>query len=302
MHREWRVEVVDDWVSDADGAQLRTADEPLGTKEKFWVRAPNGVRYLFKYARVRQGRTMGEDWVEWAVHELATLLSVPTATAIPAVHNGRRGVLSHSVLAADDRLIHGNELLARADPAYDSQAERENPGYTVQTVRVALEDIGAPIACRSPITTAFEAWAGYLMLDAWVAGRDRHHENWAVIEHVGQLNLSPSFDHGNALGFQEPESKLSELADNDDLLARWARRGRSHHFGGRPSLVHLAVAALDLVNDEVREYWLGKLADLDDHDITSVFAGISPEYLSEEGRTFRVKLLHLNREGILHGD
>lgn len=46
-----------------------------------------------------------------AVHELATMLSVPTATAFSALHNGRRGVLSLSLLAPGGRLIHENELL-----------------------------------------------------------------------------------------------------------------------------------------------------------------------------------------------
>lgn len=302
MGHEWRVEEVSDWMMTPDSDQPRTTDEPLGTKEKFWVSAPDGGHYLFKYARVRHGRTMGEDWVEWAVHELATMLSVPTATAIPALHNGRRGVLSLSVLVPGDRLIHGNELLARADPEYDSQVARQNPRYTVEAVHNALRGVASPSSCRSPIRTAFDAWAGYLMLDAWVAGRDRHHENWAAIEHAGELRLAPSFDHGNALGFQEPESTVEALAEGSESLARWARRGRSHHFGDKPSLVHLASTALDFTGAEVREYWLGMLADVTNRDIESVLASIPTEYVSEAGRTFREKLLHLNRERILHGD
>lgn len=302
MTHEWRIEVVDEWASTPDSEPPRTTDEPLGTKEKFWVRAPDNNRYLFKYARVRHGRTMGEDWVEWAVHELATLLSIPTATAIPALHGGRRGVLSLSVLTAGDRLIHGNEILARADPDYDSEITRQNARYTVNAVHDALDGVAAPLSCRPPIRTAFDAWAGYLMLDAWVAGRDRHHENWAAIEHDGELRLSPSFDHGNALGFQEPESNVQRLAEDDASIAQWARHGRSHHFSGRPALVHLASTALALTSDEVREHWHGRLASPTDHDVMSVLAQVPSAYLSESGRIFRTKLLHLNRERILHGD
>ncbi|MBM4474049.1 hypothetical protein GS456_01070 [Rhodococcus hoagii] len=302
MDHEWRIEVVDDWTMTRDSDQPRTTDEPLGTKEKFWVLAPDKNRYLFKYARVRQDRTMGEDWVEWAVHQLATMLSIPTATAIPALHCGRRGVLSLSVLAPGDRLIHGNELLSRADLEYDSEIARQNPRYTVEAVHNALAGVAAPSSCRPPISTAFDAWVGYLMLDAWVAGRDRHHENWAAIEHAGVLQLAPSFDHGNALGFQEPESKVRALAEDDKLLAGWARRGRSHHFGEKPGLVHLASTALGLTSDDVREHWLRALATVASNDIESMLANIPTEYVSDTGRTFRVKLLHLTRERILHGD
>ncbi|NLE78070.1 MAG: hypothetical protein GX610_00535 [Rhodococcus sp.] len=302
MSVRWRVETVDKWVLSSSDADFQIADEPLGTKEKFWVEAPDGYRYLFKYARVHDDRVMGEDWVEWAVHELATLLSIPTAIAIPAVHNGRRGVLSRSVSPSGDRLIHGNELLAGVDPDYDSQIARKNPRYTVEAVRTALDGVAAPASSSQPIRTAFDAWAGYLMLDAWVAGRDRHHENWAAIEHGSELRLAPSFDHGNALGFQVPEDEVRTLAADEVRLARWAKRGRSHHFCDKPSLVSLADAALHLAGNEVRAYWLEKLASISTDDIESVIDAVSPEYLSDAGRTFRKQLLCLNRERIIHGD
>lgn len=298
---DWRVETIDDWGLSTDFGQLETTDEPMGTKEKFWVRSPDGQHLLFKYARFRQGRTMGEDWVEWAVQKFASMLTIPAATAILATHQGRRGVLSVSVLAPGERLIHGNELLARSDPAYDSEAARQNPNYTVDAVYKALNEVSAPSGCALPIRTAFDAWAGYLLLDAWVAGRDRHHENWAAIERAGEVRLAPSFDHGNALGFQEPESKVEVLAHDAELLLRWARRGRSHHFNGRPDLVRLSRDALNLTDDEVHAYWLKMLADVADHEVESVLASVPTPYLSEAGRTFRVKLLQVNRERILHG-
>lgn len=274
----------------------------MGTKEKFWVSGPDGEQYLFKYARVKHGRTMGEDWVEWAVHELASLLTVPTATAIPALHNGRRGVLSLSVLHPGELLIHGNELLARVDPDYDSMNSRQNDRYTVEAVRSALDGIAAPDDCRDPVRSAFDAWVGYLMLDAWVAGRDRHHENWAAIESSGSLRLAPSFDHGNALGFQEPQDRLHALAAGGTALGTWAQRGRSHHFKGKPGLVDLARSALDLASTDVREFWLAALADTADHEVESVLAMVPDTHLSDPGRTFAVKLLHLNKERILRGD
>ncbi|MGM5063653.1 hypothetical protein EU244_002380 [Rhodococcus qingshengii] len=302
MEISWHVVEIDDWSTHEDPYQLHIVEEPLGTKEKFWVTAPDGNRYLFKYARIREERTLGEDWVEWAVHQLANLLSIPTATAIPAMHRGRRGVLSLSILSEGERLIHGNELLAGADAEYDSQIARQNSRYTVAAVKSALGQVGLTDEATTPVQTGFDAWAGYLLLDAWVAGRDRHHENWAAIERGGALRLSPSFDHGNALGFQEPDSKVSALAQHDDLLAKWANRGRSHHFSGRPSLVDLAQTALQLTGPGVPEYWLGKLEHVSAAEVSSVLAAIPSTYLSDNGRTFRAQLLSLNRERIIHGD
>lgn len=297
---EWQIESIDDWQYLSDSAQFETADEPLGTKEKFWVKSPDGQRLLFKYARVSMGRTMGEDWVEWAVYRLASMLLIPAATAIPAMHRGNRGVLSVSVLSNEERLIHGNELLARSDPRYDVAVARENIGYNVDAVRKALSEVSPPQGCEGPIQTAFDAWAGYLMLDAWVAGRDRHHENWAAIERAGHVRLSPTFDHGNALGFQEPEHEVEALTQDEERLKHWARRGRSHHFNGKPDLVQLALRALDLTNSGVSTYWKSKLAAVADREIERLLASVPATYLSDPGRTFRARLLQVNRERILH--
>jgi len=60
-------------------ADVSTDDEPLGSKEKFWVTDLAGQRWLFKFVRERDGVTRGEDWAECLVHELAQLIGVPTA-------------------------------------------------------------------------------------------------------------------------------------------------------------------------------------------------------------------------------
>lgn len=298
----WRVETIDDWGLPQDGGSRVTPDEPLGTKSKFWVNAPDGTEFLFKYAREHQGHTAGEDWAEWVVHRLAGLLAIPTAVAIPARHEGRRGILSRSVLSSGEQLIHGNELLALIDPDYDTEIIGENNRYTVEAVFNALDGIAAPTSVSSPVLTAFDAWSGYAMLDAWVAGCDRHHENWAVIKKDGSLRLAPSFDHGNALGFQVRENTIQTLITSSSDLSRWARRGRSRQFRGKPALIELARASLQLVGSDTRTHWLDRLAAVSTSDIESILCEVPYDYLSVAGRSFRAQLLHLNRERILSGD
>lgn len=293
----WESVTVDDWLQDAD---TRSA-EPLGGKEKFWVVGPDGHEYLFKFARCDAdgSNVRGEDWAEWAVHHLAGLIGVPTAVALPGTFEERRGSLSRAVGDGRDQLIHGNELLARMDSTYDSAKQRQNLGYTVDAVHAALAGIAAPANCEPPIVSGFDAWAGYLMLDAWVAGRDRHHENWAVIDRGGSLQLAPSFDHGNALGFQESEQNVAVLAADDEQLARWSRRGASFHFAGRPALVDVAHAALRLSVDAVQAHWRSKLAATTVEDVAAIFDEIPDSLMSDPGRRFRVKLLTVNKERII---
>ena len=280
---EWVTVDVDRWVEDAG----RIQDEPLGTKTKFWVRGPDGAQWLFKAARVDADRTVGEDWSEWLVCRLAGVLGVPAALVEPATHTGRRGIVSRSVLSPGTRLDHGNELLQRVDPAFDASRRRHNP----PSGHPELEG-----------QTAFDVWAAYLLLDAWVAGRDRHPRNWAVQDGEGTRSLAPSFDHGNALGFQETEDRQARLVADPDRLLRWARKGVSPHFSSRPRLTTLAGEAASVSSPPAARYWRRKVVAVDTEQVVDLVGRVPESILSEAGRSFCRALLDLNRRRVLDGD
>ena len=198
-------------VVDASRWQLDEVDEQLGTKEKSWLRSPVGERWLFKQVRRTAQGVPGEDWAEKIVCELAALIGLPVARVELAARDGQRGIVSLNFVPEDARLEHGNELLVRVDPDYDRDQNRRNERYTTAAVKLALADAYPPDAYLIESLSAYDLWAGYLMLDAWVAGRDRHHENWAVIAGQQRRVLAPTFDHGNALGFQESPEQHKRL-------------------------------------------------------------------------------------------
>lgn len=166
-----------------------TAVEPeqMGTKAKEWLAAPDDERWLFKEVREKampsgELRAFGEDWSEKLAGELAMLLGVPAAVVELARRSQRRGVISRTVLPdRDHALVHGNELLQQYDPAYDRDQVREVKGYRLTSVWQVLEGHLAPAGAPDGTHTAVEIFAGYLLLDALLANRDRHHENWAVV-------------------------------------------------------------------------------------------------------------------------
>jgi len=290
-------------LNDDSWTGVDEADEPLGTKDKFWVQEKDGTRWLFKFAREKQGVVRGEDWAEWLVHGLANLIGVPTACVRPATAHGSRGIVSRSVVGSDQRLEHGNELLAGVDPAYDMQVSRRNPGYTVAAVKASLDGVGAPDAATDLAgLSGFDVWAGYVVLDAWVAGRDRHHENWAIVRDGEGRSLSPSYDHGNALGFQESDDRRAELADDPDRLLTWAKRGRSHHFAGRPTLVAVAMESLDLARPEAANLWRTRVDAVNTAEVSDLLDLVPSDLLSVPSRTFCLGLLELNRRRVLYGD
>ena len=290
-------------MDDAIWTRVDEEEEPLGTKDKFWVQAGDGTKWLFKFAREKHGVVRGEDWAEWLVHGLANLMDVPTACVRPATSSGRRGIISRSVVTSEQRLEHGNELLAQADRAYDMEAARRNEGYTVAAVRASLDGVGAPPLDHDLAQlSGFDVWAGYLVLDAWVAGRDRHHENWGVVSGDEGRWIAPSFDHGNALGFQEPDSKRAELGEEPDRLLVWAKRGRSHHFAGRPTLVAVAAEALDLASSEASTLWRTRLDMVQTDQVQELLGMVPSALLSVPSRRFCLGLLQLNRRRMLDGD
>ncbi|MFV0373391.1 hypothetical protein [Microbacterium sp.] len=104
-------------------------------------------QWLLKLARLDEldGTVSGEDWAEWNVHQLAEQLGVPSATIRPAMLEGRRAIVSRSVLRDSlEYLDHGNSVLSARFADYDQSIQGENQGYTVAAVQQSLEGVGPP--------------------------------------------------------------------------------------------------------------------------------------------------------------
>ena len=68
-------------------------------------------------------------------------------------------------------LVLGNELLSRNNSQYVGGQSTENPGYSVAAVHAELRGTSPPLGWVGPEDMdGFDVWAGYLFLDAWVAG------------------------------------------------------------------------------------------------------------------------------------
>ena len=281
-------------------------DEQMGTKAKYWVRMPDDDRrWLVKLVRVdvRDGTLSGEDWAEWLVQHFAAMLGVPTATVRPATFNGAPASVSRNMVStASERLEHGNSLLSGAHSFYRQTVKGENADYTPSNVRQALHDIRPPRGIPElEHLSAYDVWAGYLVLDAWLAGRDRHDENWAAIQDGTSRWLAPSFDHGNALGFQLRDDKRHGMLDRPVGVETWAAKGKSRHFAGCPTLVELAHDALRLASPDAIEHWRQQLEGIDLSPVACVTSQVPGGRMSEVARNFTVRLLEINRRRLLDG-
>ena len=290
-------------------------EEWMGTRAKVWLKEPDtGTPWLFKAVRCKElpdgrVRCFGEDWAEWAAAQAAGHLDLPVATVRLADRAGRWGVVSRSVLRDDrgevvaDFLEHGNELLQARHSTYAKDQWREAAGYTLDAVWASLEGIGVPEACAPPITTAFDLFAGMLVLDALLASTDRHHENWAALARGRHRWFAPIFDLGTCLGFQESDENRERYLTgaSGHGVDTWVLRGRSNHFEGRPGLVALALDGLARVEPEVARYWIARVEAFDLEWWRATLAHVPSARMSHLARMFAFDVVRLNRERLLDG-
>lgn len=257
--------------------------------------------WLFEPRTDHAGWSHGEDWAEKIASEVAARLGVPAAYVELAVRDGRRGSVSRSLRPVGWELQHGALLLAEHLPDYEPR-NRARRGHTLDSIEVALRHVQAPQP-RSRHFTAFEAFTGFLVLDALVANQDRHAENWAVLRPLpgaDEQTLAGSYDHGSSLGFNLTDTKRTLELGRDGVPA-FAVRAKAQRFDsasdGRLSLVELAHRALARCTAPVRAHWLDSVAAADEVALSSI-VDRTPE-LSDPVRSFTKALLTINRRRLL---
>lgn len=158
-------------------------DEPGGIDEELWLTAPDGRDWLFKPITEHEqlGFIEGEDWSEKVSSEMGALLGVPCAKVELAVWRDRQGSISLDLKPPGWQLQPGSVLLPETAQDY-IPGDRTRQGHSLVNIERALEGYGPPPDATVPHDfQGFDVFAGFLVLDAWIANRDRHDENWAVL-------------------------------------------------------------------------------------------------------------------------
>lgn len=287
---------------------IEVRDEPVGVTTKYWLRPPNvddaAGEWLWKEVTVESTglrRTLGHDWSERVAAEVARRLGVPAAIVELGHRHGRRGVLCRTFAPHGSGLALSNasELLPTVVDGYDSQRQREVPGYTLHAAFAVLDSCGPPPGAPAGMIDAASVFAGYLTLDAVIGNQDRHHDNWGVITTTeGDRYLAPAFDQASCLGYQETRQKKQRHL-HDDTVASWARRGHSNHFEGCPNLVDHAINALTAIAATAAQSWLDQLASVRDDEWTTMLERVPDDRASQVDRSFATEILKINVRRVL---
>jgi len=201
-------------------------------------------------------------------------------------------------------------LLLAIDSNYPTQQRFRVRQHTVESVAKILEFIEPPEAkwmlnVPTGVQTALDVFIGYVMLDAWIANVDRHHENWGAIWSE-KLHLAPTFDHGASLARNlTDEERRDRLAtkDRNRTVAAFAARGRSAFYRDTS-----ATRAVDTVtafrlfgqfSAISRDVWLYRLQSVEDASIQDILSQVPDKRMSKITREFTIELLRVNRQRLL---
>lgn len=282
--------------------------EQLGTKAKFWYRDTRLGLSLCKLTR----RESGEDWAEKVAAELATVLGLPHAVYELAVHSNEKCVVSPNFVPHGCTLIHGNELLGRADPSYENVnvSRFRARAHTLHLIWEVLEQAACemPLNWEPPpgIRLATDVFVAYLLLDALIGNTDRHHENWALIqepeEATARRHLAPSFDHGSCLGCHlRDENRLQRLSTRDRAFTveAYADKAPSAFYADQSASKPLSTMAAFRLGTQrspkAAGVWLDRLRSVEVRKCDDIFNALPGHRCSEPSVSFARRLLLHNR-------
>lgn len=291
--------------------------EQLGSKRKFWYQdAKDGRLMLFK----AEERGTGEDWAEKVACELCALLGLPHVhyelTLEVSGEARMPGVVCETCAPPPRSLVLGNQLMLDHDPAYPSAPANRYKvvEHTVEAVARVVGKLELPPppwrdALPAGIESALDVFTGYVMLDAWIANQDRHHENWGALRDGSTDSLAPTFDHGASMARnvsdEERQARMTSRDGNRQIPA-FARRARSAFFADgsteRPLGTVAAWEAFSRLAPGAGAVWVERLRLIPGADVANLLAEVPPHRLSPVGRDFTLRLLTENRRRILDGD
>lgn len=272
-------------------------------RDKLWVAeasdAPRHEQWLWKPQRTTDDGSVAQtnDVSEVVASRIAGQLGLPAADCRYAALGDQPGVISKNVAPRGFELHDGATYLTsvegyeRGEEMFDSRGRqigriRLDRGYTLAAVQEVLEGVSGPPGLEE--LSAFQVFAGYLVLDALIANTDRHPKNWALLEDTsGARLLAPTFDHGSALGAGLTDEKRANVD-----IDRWCGRGVAKPFeDSKQTLVDLAMEAVSTSDSGT---WIERVGSLD-HDVIQHILEAPDGRMSVPTATFVEKVLTTNQ-------
>lgn len=200
-------------------------------------------------------------------------------------------------------MVHGNELLAGYVTGYDKDRKRGQNEHTWRNIQAAIRTRCGQTPCAEILST----FAGYLVLDAWIANTDRHHQNWALLQTQGAHGVSyamcPSFDHASSLGRELPDERRRELIAGGIDRYRHHKRARGAIYWDSTDTHPLhqleLVRRISIENPELVQPWLSRLESIEVDTWRAKIHSMPDTWMSPLGKEFAISLIEANHNELL---
>ena len=289
--------------------------EPLGSKEKFWF--CDDTR-LCKIGRPNTG----ENWAEKVAYELAKLVGIPTASYELAVWQGKQAVVSEKFVPAKGRLVHGNEILAKAIPTYDAAQTYKQKLYKLSTVMVGFDAWQSASLAKLPLGyrpimgegshDIVEMYVAYLIFDCWIGNQDRHDQNWGfVLDYTpaggGDVFLAPSYDHASSLACRMLDEKKKErlvTKDKGYSVAAYAEKATTPFYSSDgmqlKSWQCVDLAAKRSKKKSIIKKWLERIISIETDEAEKILTKIPTSFgMTEITVEFTKRYLEANKQMLM---
>jgi hypothetical protein len=171
--------------------------QPQGRRAKMWIAGPDGRRWLRKNPLARSD-------AEPAIERFTLWLAAEFGIRAPEAHlctwlDGtelQRGLIVLNFVDRGEISATGAEAIRAIDPTFDAT------NHWQHTLDRALD-----VATELP--RGRDEFLQLLFFDAWIGNRDRHSENWSVLESAAGRRLAPIYDTASCLGSELQASSVA---------------------------------------------------------------------------------------------
>jgi HipA-like C-terminal domain len=262
----------------------------VGRVPKTWLEDPQLGRVLFKDALLDNTAI---DWSEKIVAEVGNDLGLPTAKYDLATYQGRAGVISYDCLPTE-------HFTVKSGTTFLNELSDNSPYHSVDRVMDALDAQGVMMARNEQKPTGIEsgsdAFVGMLALDALTINRDRHSDNWSVVQFDdGSYELMPAYDLGLTLGAGAP---LGTEPTSDSWQGSRFNRPNSFNY----QTTHQAFEQAARRNPQAAKIWQQQVAKITDARIDELFDRLPPDRIAPAQAEFSKAAMRYNRDRIIAFD
>jgi hypothetical protein len=219
--------VIDSWQKDEtyEGVYpsgARAKDAYFSPKEPEDKCIKPNWRYLFKLSR---DRFPWQFWGEIIAYRFGCVIGV----RVPPAHIGLSktyevGVDTYAALiewfydAKDEGYVAGGQYMEAYIEDFSRLKGEKHNFETIAKIFNSDE-------------TWLEYWAEVLVFDTLIGNTDRHQDNWGLIGKRPpslDINISPAFDNGTALGYEILEQNIDQFEETN-RLQRYLKHKRARH-------------------------------------------------------------------------